>query len=65
DKSLKGRQFAWNLIVKRLHEGSILVFDDIQDNNYFKNFVENHTCSFHVFRFQNKYAGFVHQLKLK
>lgn len=64
DKSYSGRNFAFEVIRKKIHEGSILIFDDVQDNNYFKDFVTTHQCSYKLFVFQGKYVGLTFDLKI-
>jgi predicted O-methyltransferase YrrM len=59
DKSYSGRDYAFNLIHSKLHKDSVVIFDDIQDNNYFKDFVHKLQCEFKIFVFNGKYVGMV------
>jgi hypothetical protein len=59
DKSYSGRDYAFNLIRSKLHKESVIIFDDIQDNNYFKDFVLKYQCDFKIFVFYGKYVGVV------
>lgn len=59
DKSYKGRSFASNLIIPKCHENSVIIFDDIQDNSHFKDYVTTNDTSFKVFEFQGKYVGLI------
>ena len=62
DKSYSGRDMAWTLVQDKMHAKSLIIFDDIQDNNYFKDFVQKHDCKYYVFKFQNKFIGFIYEL---
>ena len=57
DKSYAGRLFAIQKIQKKLSPNSIVIFDDIQDNLFFKNLVEYLNCNYQVFAFQGKFVG--------
>ena len=59
DKSYYGRDYAFNLIRSKIHKQTIVIFDDIQDNNYFKDFVHTYQCEFKIFIFNGKYVGMV------
>jgi hypothetical protein len=59
DKSYSGRDYAFNLIRPKIHKETIIIFDDIQDNNYFKDFVHKYQCNFNIFVFNGKYIGIV------
>jgi len=57
DKSYAGRLFAIRQIQKKLSSNSIVIFDDIEDNLFFKNLVEYLNCEYQVFEFAGKFAG--------
>lgn len=57
DKSVKGRNYAYDLMEPHLSDKAIVIFDDIQDNLHFKNFVETHTLPYKIFEFEGKYIG--------
>lgn len=59
DKSYKGRDFAYETLGAHLHENSIIIFDDIQDNAHFRDFVARRGGSFKVFEFEGKYIGLI------
>jgi hypothetical protein len=59
DKSYAGRDYAFNLIRSKIHKESVIIFDDIQDNNYFKDFVHKYQSDFKIFVFNGKYVGMV------
>ena len=40
-----------------MNKGSVMIFDDIQDDNFFKDVVEKHNLNFKVFVFENKFVG--------
>jgi predicted O-methyltransferase YrrM len=56
-KSIKGREFAWNLIKNKLSNNAIVIFDDIQDNFHFKKLIEELNCDYRIFQFKRKYLG--------
>jgi predicted O-methyltransferase YrrM len=57
DKSIEGRNFAYNLLSNKLSKNAVVIFDDIQDNLHFKNFVEKQNMPYKVFEFKGKYIG--------
>ena len=38
---------------------TIIIFDDIQNNLHFKDFVEENKKEFHVFEFDGKFTGII------
>lgn len=63
DKSYSGRQYALSAISNSLSDRGVIIMDDIQDNSYFYDFVEdNKPESWLVFEFQNKYIGMIGKL---
>lgn len=63
DKSYSGRQSALRLVQPHLHAASIVVFDDIQDNPFFHDYVRTlDPAGWRVFEFEDKYVGMVGQL---
>ena len=57
DKSYSGRLFAIKQIQKKLSLNSIVIFDDIQDNLFFKNLVNYLNCEYQVFAYEGKFVG--------
>ena len=57
DKSVEGRHFAYDLIAPRLTDNAIVIFDDIQDNLHFKDFVTESAKPYKIFEFEGKYIG--------
>lgn len=57
DKSWAGRDFALRTIGPLIDPGAPLIFDDIQDNFHFRDYVETVGAPFHVFAFEGKYVG--------
>ena len=41
----------------KISVNTIVIFDDIQDNLHFKDFVESNKKNFNVFEYQGKYIG--------
>ena len=59
DKSYSGRSFAIKTLWKKFSKKCIIIFDDIQDNLYFKNFVKKNNLKFTVINFENKFIGII------
>lgn len=57
DKSVEGRNFAYKLVAPKLTDNAIVIFDDIQDNLHFKNFVAEHSAPYKIFEFEGKFIG--------
>jgi predicted O-methyltransferase YrrM len=58
DKSYAGRAYALSLLAPRLTDRSVILMDDIEDNNFFFDFVEKKSLkNVQVFRFENKYLA--------
>jgi len=64
DKSFAGRLFAIRQIQKKLSLNSIVIFDDIQDNLFFKNLVQFLNCEYQVFEFEGKFVGQLNGINL-
>ena len=65
DKSYIGRDFVMKKINKHFSLNSVLIIDDIQDNLFFKNFVEKENLNFQVFGFNNEFVGLVENIGLQ
>ena len=57
DKSYSGRSNALKLIGSKLSFKTIIIFDDIQNNLHFKDYVEKNNLNFHVIEFDGKFVG--------
>lgn len=57
DKSYRGRAWALQAVLPHVHESSLIVMDDIQDNMLFADFVRNTGYEHVVFAFDGKYVG--------
>lgn len=57
DKSHAGRELALRTLRPRLHDTSLILFDDIQDNLHFRNWTEAESGEFRVFEFMGKWIG--------
>lgn len=63
DKSYSGRKFAVSTIVHSISRGGVILMDDIQDNSFFYDYVEDaNPDSWSVFKFQGKFVGMIGQL---
>ena len=65
DKSYNGRKKTIKKILKYLTASATLIMDDIQDNIFFKNFVEQNKLKYHVFHYQEKYVGLIENIGLQ
>lgn len=63
DKSYVGRTYAFNVVKHKLDTSSYVLFDDIQDNNHFRDLVQQSGCNYKVFEFEGKYAGLIYNLE--
>lgn len=59
DKTFKGRQYALDVLSSVFTDDTIIVFDDIGDNDHFRRFVEADSSHFHVFAIRGKHVGLV------
>lgn len=59
DKTVSGREFAMDALSDVLTQDSVIVFDDIGDNDHFRKLVEKRDYHFHVFDVGSKYAGLI------
>ena len=57
DKSYSGRVNALKILSSKINSKTIIIFDDIQDNLHFKNFVEENKKDFYVFELDGKFIG--------
>lgn len=57
DKSMSGREYAINLVEPKLSKKAVVIFDDIQDNFHFRDYVLAKRLEFKVFEFGGKYIG--------
>jgi predicted O-methyltransferase YrrM len=57
DKSYSGRDKVLKVIYPKINSNSIMIFDDIQDNLHFKNFIEKTKKDYFVLEFKGKYLG--------
>ncbi len=66
DKSYSGRQLAMSLVEPKTHDGTVIVMDDIEDNSFFHDVVQDCPRSrWRVFRFRGKYVGVVGDLSAR
>ena len=59
DKSIRGREYGYELLWNGLRKGGILISDDIENNLSFSRFVESKESRFTVIKKDNKYIGIV------
>ena len=65
DKSFRGRDFVMKKINKHFNPNATLIMDDINDNLFFKNFVEKEKLEFKVLEFQGQYVGLIEKIGLQ
>lgn len=59
DKTYQGRKLFLRNIEKYIGSDAIIIFDDIQDNLFFKNLVTKSNYKFYVFKYEKKYIGLI------
>lgn len=65
DKSFSGREFALRVLENNIHRDTIIIMDDIHENEHFKELVDRFTSRpFKIFKFKNKYIGMIERHKL-
>jgi predicted O-methyltransferase YrrM len=58
DKSYSGRKRVMSMIEDSLDKNALILMDDIQDNSFFYDYVEEKNAgSWHIFEYQGKYVG--------
>jgi predicted O-methyltransferase YrrM len=57
DKPVDGRRFALDAVGPKLRPGGVVLMDDIQDNEHFRDHVQSTGVPFKVFEFGGKYIG--------
>ena len=63
DKSYGGKLKTFELVRPKLSINSVVIFDDIQDDNFFKNLVIKNNYEFKIFKVDNKFIGLIESLK--
>ena len=59
DKSYDGKKLVFNMVKSKMKKGSVFIFDDIQDDRFFKDTIDEFTYDFKVFKFRNKFIGLI------
>jgi hypothetical protein len=59
DKSYYGRQFAFPKLYRNLNSNGVFISDDIQDNEFFKEFVYKFNLEYYVIKIDNKFVGVI------
>ena len=57
DKSYSGRVNALRILSSKINSKTIIIFDDIQNNLHFKEFVKKSSKDFSVYEFEGKFIG--------
>ena len=57
DKSYSGRVNALKILSSKINSKTIIIFDDIQNNLHFKEFVKKSNKNFSVYEFEGKFIG--------
>ena len=57
DKSYSGRDSALKILSSKIDSKTIIIFDDIQNNLHFKDYVKKNKKDFRVYKFEGKYIG--------
>ena len=59
DKSYSGKNSAMKFLNKNFQNKSLIIFDDIQNNLHFRDFVKKNKKTFQILEFEGKYLGIV------
>jgi len=59
DKSYSGRVNALKILSSKITPQTVIIFDDIQDNLHFRDFVNQNKKEFYVLEFEDKFIGIV------
>lgn len=63
DKTYEGRFYATKLVENKMSKNSFIVYDDIQDNAYFYDYVQKRSPQeWYIFEFGGKYIGVIGDL---
>ena len=62
DKSYCGRNQVVEQLIPRMSDDAVFIMDDIQDNTFFKDFVEKYNLDCRVFEFGGKYVGLIDRI---
>jgi predicted O-methyltransferase YrrM len=57
DKSYSGRKWVFSRVLRSLSPGAVVVMDDVQDNLFFKDWIEREGWPYAVLPFRDKYVG--------
>lgn len=60
DKSYSGRSFALSEVNRKLHDDSVIIMDDIEDNLFFRDFVRKQDVVYDVIRPNRKAVGIIY-----
>ena len=63
DKSYGGKLKTFELVRPKLSINSVVIFDDIQDDNFFKNLVVKNNYQFKIFKVDGKFIGLIESIK--
>ena len=63
DKSCEGREYAFDIVKDNLHDESIVIYDDIEDNTHFYNLNQKLKKRCRIFEFENKHVGLLGSIK--
>lgn len=59
DKSYEGRKYAYPLILNSIKDGGYFISDDIEDNGFFAEFVNQRKLNYEVIKCNGKYVGII------
>jgi len=59
DKSYSGRKYVLERVSAHLSPNAIIIMDDIQDNFFFRDYVEAKKIPYRVFEFHGKFVGII------
>ncbi|MFB6225369.1 MAG: class I SAM-dependent methyltransferase [Candidatus Paceibacteria bacterium] len=65
DKSYEGREYAISSLKNKLKQDSIVIYDDIMNNNHFYDMYKSLDKKCNIFKFEGKYVGVLGNIRNK
>ena len=60
DKTYEGKKKFFKMVNNLIKENTFIIIDDIQDDNFFLEYVNNNKKKYKIFKFKNKFLGLIY-----
>ena len=60
DKTYEGKEKFFKMLNNLIKENTFIIIDDIQDDNFFLEYVNNNKKKYKIFKFKNKFLGLIY-----